>query len=505
MDIFDLSIEQRDSGIKPSGSKHIDVYNTHIEVYPYKKGECFDLEKTLSTYIFTRRIYKPFAFKINNNVLFLPKGINVGALELKFRSRACYHKDSDPYEKFKIPIHLRTSPRDEIQEKSIDFLTSTGDFRFYRNNTQYILNLKTGYGKSYCAIAAMTFFKIKTIIFIHRNQLEVQWLNYIKEYTDVKDDRICILKSATQLDQMLDGKLDYDIYISSHQIMTMYGNKNGWDKIRDIFKKSNIGLKIFDESHLYIENLMSIDFNSNTFLTYYLSATMERSDKKENSIVKIVFGSAFKWGSRISSINQNLIYVPIIYNSHATEYENFWIRKNGIFSSFRYIDYALKSNSSFYLINALHFVLEDIKRRGIYGQVLIVTPRIDTVEIIEKLLKENVEDPENVKCIYSKNSHDENIENASAKWISSTIKSTGVGFSPPNLQCLVCLEPVSSSILFKQLAGRLDRFIPGEKTYFYDLVDISLDDVTKNYNNTHLSHMRNVAKEVDVINLEGVT
>ena len=63
------------------------------------------------------------------------------------------------------------------------------------------------------------------------------------------------------------------------------------------------------------------------------------------------------------------------------------------------------------------------------------------------------------------------------------------------------MEPVASSIAFKQLLGRLDRYIPGVPTYFYDLVDTSLLDVRKNYDETHLAVMKTIAKKIHVVEI----
>ena len=481
--------------------RSIKVFQTHIEVYPYKKGDEPGLEKALSVWLFTRRRYKPFAYKIINKVLYIPRGISIEMLESVFHSPATVVQEPDNFVRFKNTVGMKLPPRDEVQKDSIDFLTCQGRFGGYKRNSQYALTLKTGYGKSYCAIHAMSLINLKTMIFIHRTNIENQWIDYIFEYTDINPDRILILTSMKQLEDMKEGYSDYDVYITTHQLIAVYAKKYGWESVKEIFQNSGIGLKIFDEAHLYLENLFSIDCFTNTLLTFYLTGTLERSDRKENQIVKIMFSSAYKFGARASSeSSRHIIYVSILYNSHAGDFEQSLIKSKGYFSSYRYIEYALMSDYGFYLKQALGYVLDDIHSK-VEGQTLFVTPKIESVEYLADFLKSRVDKPGDVCTMYSKNTKEENTFARDAKYISSTIKSSGIGFSPKSLQALVCMEPVASAVLFKQLMGRLDRYIPGENTYFYDLVDLSLEDVRRNYEETHLPTMKLLAKDIQIINL----
>ena len=145
-------------------------------------------------------------------------------------------------------------------------------------------------------------------------------------------------------------------------------------------------------------------------------------------------------------------------------------------------------------------------RRDIQPHYIIVLAEyfrviVHVFQCLADFLKSRVDKPGDVCTMYSKNTKEENTFARDAKYISSTIKSSGIGFSPKSLQALVCMEPVASAVLFKQLMGRLDRYIPGENTYFYDLVDLSLEDVRRNYEETHLPTMKLLAKDIQIINL----
>ena len=163
-------------------------------------------------------------------------------LESVFHSPATVVKEPDNFVRFKNTVGMKLPPRDEVQKDSIDFLTCQGRFGGYKRNSQYALTLKTGYGKSYCAIHAMSLINLKTMIFIHRTNIENQWIDYIFEYTDINPDRILILTSMKQLEDMKEGYSDYDVYITTHQLIAVYAKKYGWESVKEIFQ--NYGLRL---------------------------------------------------------------------------------------------------------------------------------------------------------------------------------------------------------------------------------------------------------------------
>ena len=56
-----------------------------------------------------------------------------------------------------INLKLKAEPRDDIQIKSLAFLTGEGKFKYTQEYSQLSLNLDTGDGKTYCVIASLCF------------------------------------------------------------------------------------------------------------------------------------------------------------------------------------------------------------------------------------------------------------------------------------------------------------------------------------------------------------
>ena len=118
---------------------HIDVFNTHIEVYPYKKDDIPVIE---DMYTATDKFSnKQFAcgYLIDNEKLYLPRGTSISKLETLLECKANYIEESDDHEIMSQNHSSIYDPRNKIQEESIQFLKD--------DTKQCALNLKTGIGK----------------------------------------------------------------------------------------------------------------------------------------------------------------------------------------------------------------------------------------------------------------------------------------------------------------------------------------------------------------------
>jgi len=118
---------------------NIDVYNTHIEVYPYTKSDCPLLEDMFTaTDKFADKTY-PCGYMIENNKLYLPAAMNIAKLENLLNVKATYKHFSDPYDEMNTEHSSFVEARDDIQERAVNFLN--------KDNNQLALNLQTGFGK----------------------------------------------------------------------------------------------------------------------------------------------------------------------------------------------------------------------------------------------------------------------------------------------------------------------------------------------------------------------
>ena len=139
------------------------VYNTHTEITQYELGENPKLEQKLSKYdkIYYRFIPIGYLYNDKKKSLLIPSGVSINMVSSMTDRPIEKEYETDPHDK--ISVRLRTLPRSELQKESIAFMLGEGQYSNYKNYSQLVLNLDTGEGKTYIAIASICIKQLKTI------------------------------------------------------------------------------------------------------------------------------------------------------------------------------------------------------------------------------------------------------------------------------------------------------------------------------------------------------
>ena len=296
----------------------IKVYNTHIEVYPYNKGEVPQIEKAYSKWDNVTHRYIEIGFYISDNILYLPRGTSMSLLAKLFKTTPILVTKADSSEKIKSNIDMKYEPRDRIQKESIDFLTSENQFKKGLNYSQYGLNLDTGDGKTYCMVSGIVRLGMKAIIITHKSRIKNQWYDEFLSKTDISEDRIIRIEGSNDILSIINGIKEADIYIVNHQTISSYARLYSWENVRVFFKKLKVGVKVIDEAHKFFENTLMLDFFSNVKRSYYLTATFTRSDPKEIGIFKKAFSSLYRFGEETLNYEEkrkHINLVVVLYHS----------------------------------------------------------------------------------------------------------------------------------------------------------------------------------------------
>lgn len=480
--------------------RQIFAYHTHIEVFPYERGENRAIEESYS--VFDPVFYKmtPIAYTVIDNRLYLPRGTNLYLLEKAFGAEPVVIKEHDPIKSIKIKPTLE--PKSRIQEEAVEFLCSEGRFSRGLECSQLSLNLEPGDGKTIASILALAkTYKCRTIVILHQTKLKLQWKNEFLKASNIDESKIVDIVGSSSMEKVINGKLDGDIFLVNHQTIHQFGDKHGWENVKTFFKKIKVGLKIYDEAHKYFSNIMMIDFFSNTQKTFYLTATFTRTDKKEKYMFKRAFSNAYRFGEETANYEEkrkHVVYYFTTYNSYphqaqvATMYNKFTI------SPFKYIDYALKGgDENMTMLKVIHFVMDSIQ--GLRGKILITSPKIESTEIIAEYIRKNYKN-KTVSIINSSKSDEENEGAVLADVISSTVKSLGTGIDIRGLRVLINLEPFTSESNMKQLKGRLREFSEYDDTFMFDIMDIGFKDIAR-MGNARKDVMKHYAKEIRMLKM----
>lgn len=451
--------------------------HTSIIVPNYELGQNEKIERMLSIWndIYFRFENIGFDYNEEKRELYLPRGLDLNYIEHQFQMPVDIDYKSDPYAK--ASYRLKVEPRSDIQRKSISFLLGEGDFAYTKKHSQLTLNLDTGDGKTYCVIAALTFMKTKSLIITHTNGIKKQWHKSFLKMTDIDDKFIFNIDGSSTIKKILKlDKLPYKVYLINHQTIHSFANKHGWEKITELFRKLEIGVKVFDEAHLNFENLMKTDLHTNTKKTFYLTANFERSEYRENKVFHLCFKNIAKYGIETKKEKRkHIIYVPVMFNSKPGLDDRAYMRGRKGFDRNRYSDYLI-SKPIFY--DVLLWLLEYFQKAD--GKILIMMSKINATEAVRDYLTEIFKD-KTVGLYNSTVSDDEKEKALESDIISSTPKSMGTGTDVPGLRIAINVEPYSSTVIANQAAGRLREYSPDAYTFYIELVDQGFPDIVKMY------------------------
>lgn len=448
--------------------------NSSIKVYDYKPGDCEELEKSLSVWNSNYYRWEPkgMSYDEDNNILILPRGIDVEYLKSKLRCPVITNKKYNDYEK--TNFKLKVEPRNDIQRKSISFLVGTDKFKKSYGYSQLSLNLDTGDGKTYCVIASLCLLHCKAIIISHTENIKEQWLSSIQKFTNIDKRRILNI-SGTKVLEKFDDSSDYDIYLVNHRTIHEYAKKHGWDSLNDLFKEMKIGIKVFDEAHIEFSSILNIDFHTNVFKTFYLTATFERTDRGEDRVFKLCFKNIAKYGYETRGEKRKHIkYIAVLFNSKPDIEAKMSIRGPKGFDRYAYMDYELSNGMIFEVIE---YVME--KFENIEGKCLVLSSKIESSEILSEKIKEWYP-KKDIRTYHSKLSKKQKENYKEADIISTTPQSCGTGFDLPGLRYNIMCEPYNAHITAEQVCGRL-REIPEQYTFHIELIDIGFPKVKEMY------------------------
>ena len=323
------------------------VYRTHIEVLDYSLGDCPAIEKTFSVYdmMYHKRFPKGMIYDKDQKILMLPRGLDIGYLERHFHSEPVVDYRIDPIGDIG-EIKLKYKPRDADQQEAIRFMLSMDKYKHNETSAMMSVNLNTGKGKTYCAIAVAAYLGFRSMVITDSIGWLEQWKNFFIEYTNITKDEIYLISGSPSLMKLFNRDVSkYKVILSTHSTLKSIGDNQGWDKIRDFFQYCQIGIKFFDEAHLNFDNMFQIDCYSNTFVTYYLTATPGRSDYKEDQIFNLYFKNVPKIDLFNQSQDPHTKYAAIRFNSNPTPIQISSCKGKYGLNRIAYIDYLVRSKN----------------------------------------------------------------------------------------------------------------------------------------------------------------
>lgn len=456
-------------------------------------GDCRKLEDLFSIYdkIYFKSYLRILEYIPEQKKLIVPRGLDIAWLEFQFNTTAYIDTKYDSFDRTDI-IRMKFLPRDDIQKEALAFMIGERNYNYTKAKSQLSLNLNTGKGKSYCSIAATAMSLVRSIIITSSISWLNQWKDYILEYTDVNEDEIYMLVGSPTIHRLLKRDMKkYKFILASHDTIKSYGDKYGWDYVTELFKHMKCGFKFFDEAHINFDNMAKIDFYTNTFKTFYITATPARSDRDENILFKYYFKNIPAIDLFDGENDPHTNYVAIRYNSKPTVVEiNNCTNAYG-FDRNKYSQYVLHKDNFYKMFT---IVLDMAIRNGKKNVFYIATN--NAIEHIYQWIIENFPELDGDVGIFT-SIVDNKEEQLNNRIILSTTKSLGAAVDVKGLKMTCVLaEPFKSEVIAKQTLGRTRD----DDTVYIDIVDTGFK-AQMNYNRSKIKLFSKYAKSIKIIEL----
>lgn len=455
------------------------VKNSCIVINNYTMGECPNLEQNFMVYnpITHRMDILGMYYDEPTKCLYIPRGLDIWKIK-KYLGED-NHEVIAPNDYDKIDnILMKYAPRDEEQKEALRFMCGVNEYEENFYLPQLSVNLPTGKGKTYCSIATVAYLKIKSIMITYSVTLLNQWKENIKEYTNLKDKDILFISGSPMMHMILNGKSskakDAKIFLCTHGTIRSFCDTYGWDKLNEVFKLLGIGMKFIDEAHTNFANMLMLDFFTNVFKTFYVTATPKRSDWREDRIYQLSIKNVPFIDLFDENNDPHTDYVAIKWNSRPNATQISECRNMYGLDRNRYVNYVVEQPNFYKMMRIIMDMV--IKCRG---RVLFYIGTNDAILKVYKWMAENY--PEflgDIGIYTSLLPKEQKLKEKEKKLLLSTTKSAGLGEHIEGLKMTIVLaEPFKSEVLTRQSLGRTRD----PNTVYVELVDMGFKSIRKFY------------------------
>ena len=460
----------------------VEIRSSCIVAHNYEIGANERLERMFSVWDKGRHQNKPMGvfYDVKNKDLYLPGGVQLYHVTPSFRRQDIIPRiPADPYD-FIGKVQLKKFPKDERQKKAIRFCVGLEEYSKNRNLPQLSLNLHTGVGKTYVAIFTFAFYGIRTIMITSGADWLEQWREELLNHTDLRDDEIYTMAGSGSIFKLLNGIKDPSkirFYLCTHSTLYSWGKRYGWDAIRQLFIQLRIGIKIYDEAHLYFDNICRIDFFTNCLKNYYLTATPLKSDFHQNKIYQRSFETVPKISLYDEEVDPHTKYLALKFNSRPSAYDIQRIAQATQYG-FSIMEYVKYFSGKEYFFKLLHIVMVHCLLEMKPGErILIYIATNEAISLAYRWLRYTYWNL-SVGIYTSLVPKAQKREQLDCTCILTTTKSAQVLLNIKNLKKVVLFaEPFNSEPMAIQVMGRARN----EDTELIELVDCGFTRIVEWY------------------------
>ncbi len=462
------------------------VKNTCVQLQGYKFGSCPPIENNFLCYEPTTHSYYFLGlyYDEEKEILYLPRGLDIWYIENQLQEKAIVERDM--FNDFDVynDIKIRYMPRDDLQRQALRFMLGKEEYKRTLTKSQLSVNLNTGKGKTYVSVATFVYTGIKTMIITYSVNWLKQWKEKILEYTNLKEKEILFIEGSNTIYRIMNMSQSdlykYKILLVTHATIKSFGDNNGWDKVTELFKHLRVGIKIFDEAHMNFSNMAMIDFYTNVYKTYYLTATAMRSDPRENQIYQTSMKNIMSIELFDPEKDPHSDYWSVLFNSKPSPDIVSACRNQYGLDRNKYMNYAIQSDKFRKATVVLMDLVMQIMRGFPYSKCLIYIGTNNAIDIFIHWIVEIFPELYGMIGVYTSVVSPEEKELAKEKkFIVTTTKSASACLDIKDLKVVLLLdEPFSSEVIARQTLGRLRD----NDTIYIEAVDVGFNACRNFYN-----------------------
>lgn len=470
--------------------KQIHITNTGTVIVPYKKRQSVSLERMTSMKDFGCKFKRIEVTGFNIDGLFLTHHLPKFLLDNDFPGYVVtYHP---PMEAKKFPTDVRMEISEEYSLSDPQYLIVESILRDTKNS-RWFVNCPQGFGKTLISTFIISQFRLNALIMCYSTAILRQWREKIYEYTNIPMERVLSLDSGALITSIIEDAFpiqNYNLFISTPKLITQYANKHGFDKIHKLFTKLGIGIKIYDEAHRDLANIIKIDALSSVANTLYLSGDFAQASKYKSKFFYQMFS-----GVRVVKPDQETLNdlrytkaVIVEYNTHPSDLEVISVFGKRGLSIWDYMEYQIRKGT---LIKVINWILDHITQlKESDRRILILTSMIEHCDLLYNLVSDRYNEY-NVGKIHGDMSieHNADVKN-NAQIIVSTYNSFSTGMDTHNIKYVISTS-VSNRVEDSQASGRARPLSDGEDCMFWMLVDTGFDRVVQK-EQERIEYLKNV-------------
>ena len=474
--------------IERNDQQEIIIRHGHIAITNYNLGDNKQFERSLSVYneMYYRYDVVGFYYVKRYKELRINRNYNLNRLAHVFPN-ARFRMDLHGFKSMQENIILKTPPRDDVQKLCLSFLAGMGKYQWITSETQRFVQLRPGSGKTYMLCACSAYYSARTVVVMPLSILVEQWVEAYTTFTNIKKDEILVVRGSKKCEDIRKGKhKDKKVFLFLMDTLTSYHDTYGDMKTSEMLEATRAYLFGVDECHMDFRALSTILALQDFSMTVYLTASPDRTEKKESWMYKTLFAEVPRFGENVFHKSEKYLNVIIKeYKYVPTPREINRINTKMGMNTKLYENALIDANPSnrqdfddafILMLNWSKKQMKDEHR------LLVLTNTIEGAQYMSTLC-EKVFDKSEVGVYYGTMPKDQKKDAMEKRIICATASSCGTGFDMPNLTVCMNVMAYGSKVMATQLPGRVRKPKDGSPGIYIEFVNTAYYKCYNQYKN----------------------